>query len=94
MQFLPLILAGLQALDPQLVLVDPIKTGVVLMRFFKVSEQWQFGKQSLICYSLYENTSYKHFRTEAMLSGARVGSVTLVRGRDDLALPLLQYNKK
>lgn len=41
MQFLPLILAGLQALDLQTVLVDPIKTGVVLMRFVKLSEQWQ-----------------------------------------------------
>lgn len=38
MQFLPLILAGLQAPDLQVVLVDPIKTGAILMRFFKVSE--------------------------------------------------------
>lgn len=64
MQFLPLILAGLQALDLQTVLVDPIKTGVVLMRFVKLSEQWQLEIQSLVCCSLRENRSYKHSRTE------------------------------
>lgn len=71
---MPLILAGLQALDLQIVLVDPIKTGVVLMRLFKLSEQWQLEKQSLICCSLHENMIYKHFRTEALLSDAYIGS--------------------
>lgn len=44
MQFLPLVLGGLQALDLQAVLVDPIKTRVVLMRFFKLSELGQCKK--------------------------------------------------
>lgn len=70
MQFLPLILAGLQALDLQFVLVDPIKTGVGLVWLFKLSEQWQLEKQSLICCSLHKNISYKHFRTETLLSDA------------------------
>lgn len=45
MQFLPLILVGLQALDLQIVLVDPVKTEIALMTFFKLSEQWQLEKQ-------------------------------------------------
>jgi len=76
MQFLPLILAGLRALDLRIVLVDPIKTRVFLVRFFKLSKHWQFEKQSLICCSLYENMSYKHFRTEALLSDACTDSAT------------------
>lgn len=66
MQFLPLILAGLQALDLQIVLEGPIKTGVGLMRFFKLSEQWH--KNNLKIAVVYMKMSYKHFRTEALLS--------------------------
>lgn len=76
MQFLPLILVGLQALDLQTVLVDPIKTGVILMRFVKLSEQWQLEIQSLVCCSPHENRSYKHSRTEALLSDACIDSAT------------------
>lgn len=43
MEFLPLILAGLQALDLQLVLVDPIKTGVVneIFQGFRTMAVWK-----------------------------------------------------